>query len=215
METSPPRPCPLPSVLVASNGGGAAPNVRTVADVQKWLADLGFSQYAHVFLTNEVDGVILKTLTSEELRDDLLINNLRHRREILVAIARLVEEEASPDAQKLPEHGRILDHLSNVRTYHSWISVGIQFLGFAVVTLRLSPNFRDTNLITASSIYFSLIGISALVYGVYRYKNVIGMIESSGPSTKHFSPDRVGVVSILLLAFAAVVLTLTILALRD
>lgn len=199
-------------VVAAENA--PAPKVRTVTDVRNWLCDLGYSQYADTFSSNEVNGSILKTLTSEELRDDLAVANLRHRRHILDATRRLIHDDAPPTAQYLPEHGRILDHLSNVRTYHSWIRVGIQFLAFAVVTLRLSPNYRSTALVTAASFYFALVGISALLYAVFRYKRVIDMIESSGPSTHNYSPDRLGVVSMLFVALTAFILALTIIAIR-
>ncbi len=61
-------------------------------------------------------GDILKTLSSEELRDDLGIDNLRHRRDIGEAIQRLIAATSPVTVDALPEHGRILDHLSNVRS---------------------------------------------------------------------------------------------------
>lgn len=91
-------------------------DVVTVNDVRLWLDRVGFSAYVDVFTVNEIDGLVLKTLTSEELRDDLNITNLRHRRDIGHAIARLVEATSPVTVDALPEHGRILDHLSNIRT---------------------------------------------------------------------------------------------------
>lgn len=188
--------------------------VRSVTDVRAWLAALGYAQYADVFTTNEINGAVLKTLTSEELRDDLGVVNLRHRRDLLDAIAKLVSADATLRKDPLPEHGRILDHLSNVRTYHSWIRVGVQLLGFSIVTLRLAPDFRDTPVVAAASFYFACIGIVALLYGIYRYRAVIGMIERSGPSMQKYTPDRLGVLTMLVLVLVASVLALTVIALR-
>jgi uncharacterized membrane protein YidH (DUF202 family) len=196
--------------LSAAAEKGAAANVHSVQDVRDWLRRAGFEQYEDVFLVNEVDADVLKTLTSEELRDDLGITNLRHRRDILDAVRRLVSATASVKVDALPEHGRILDHLSNVRTYHSWIRLGVQLFAFAIVTLRLAPNFRGTALVTASSSYFATIGIIALLYGVFRYKAVIAMIEQSGASTPKYNPDRVGVVAMLVLVLIASVISLTL-----
>jgi uncharacterized membrane protein YidH (DUF202 family) len=189
---------------------GAAADVHSVQEVRDWLRRAGFGQYEEVFVTNEVDAEVLKTLTSEELRDDLGVTNLRHRRDILDAVRRLVSATASVKVDALPEHGRILDHLSNVRTYHSWIRLGVQLFAFAIVTLRLAPNFRGTALVTASSSYFATVGIIALLYGVFRYKAVIAMIEQSGASTPKYNPDRVGVVAMLVLVLIASVLSLTL-----
>lgn len=189
-------------------------DVITINDVRDWLHRIGFEQYESVFLTNDINGEVLKTLTSEELRDDLGITNLRHRRDILDAVQRLVNATKTVSVDALPEHGRILDHLSNVRTYHSWIRVGVQLLGFSIVTLRLTPNFRGTALVTAASFYFAAIGIMALLYGVYRYKSVISMIERSGARTPKYSPDRAGVVTMLFLVIIASGFSLTLIVIH-
>lgn len=89
-------------------------DVITVQDVREWLYRIGFSEYEPSFVTNDINGAVLKTLTSEELRDDLNITNLRHRRDLGHAIQRLVEATTPVAVAPLPEHGRILDHLSNV-----------------------------------------------------------------------------------------------------
>lgn len=191
-----------------------SPSVESVSNVGAWLSSLGYTQYVDFFAENEVDGSILKTLTSEELRDDLSVTNLKHRRDILYAIANLIQAEAQLRRQPLPEHGRILDHLSNVRTYHSWIRVGIQFLGFAIVTLRLAPNFRSTGLVSGAAVYCAIVGILALTYGIYRYKKVIDMIEASGPANQSYTPDRAGVISILILVLIAAIMALSIIAVK-
>lgn len=186
--------------------------VNTAEEVRAWLQTIGYPQYCEIFVKNEINGAVLKTITSEELRDDLYVTNLRHRRDILDAIAVLFPASSK---ERLPEHGRILDHLSNVRTYHSWIRVGVQFLAFAIVTLRLAPNFRPTGLVSAASIYYAVVGILALVYGVVRYKAVIHMIEESGPSSHSYKPDRYGVLSMVVLVLIASTLSLAIIGVRS
>lgn len=188
--------------------------IETVIDVSNWLHSLGFSEYVDVFASNDIDVAVLKTLTSEELRDDLTVTNLRHRRDLLDAVAKLVSEDTSVKKEPLPEHGRILDHLSNVRTYHSWLRVGVQLLGFSIVTLRLAPNFRDTPVVSAASFYYACVGVIALLYGVFRYRAVIRMIERSGARTSLYTPDRAGVISMLILVLIASILSLVLISLR-
>lgn len=193
---------------------GDGPDVITIEDVQNWLERIGYDTYKKVFEDNGVDGAILKTLTSEELRGDLDVVNLSHRRDILNGIQKLNMAARVVPAEGLPEHGRILDHLSNVRTYHSWIRVGVQLLGFAVVTLRLSPVFLAKGLVIGASLYFATVGTLSLLYGIYRYKTVITMIEQSGAKTPAYDPDKVGVWSMLILVGIASVLSLTMIFIR-
>lgn len=222
-----PLPLPSPGAAAAADGGPPEPatppapmpaRVHTAADVQAWLSALGYARYGAAFAANEITGDVLRTLTSDELRDDLGVRHLRHRRDLLDGIAALLVRDAeartSPttaDAvDALPEHGRILDHLSNVRSYHSWMRVGVQMLGFAIVTLRLTPKFRERPLVTAASLYFAAIGVGALLYGVYRYRQVIGMIERSGAKTPAYDPDRYGVLGMLFAVLTAAVFVLVI-----
>lgn len=87
-------------------------------------------------------------------------------------------------------------------------------LGFGIVTLRLSPNFRATSIVTAASFYYSMVGIISLLYGITRYKAVIRMIEESGASTPKFNPDRTGVVVILILILIAAAIALALILLK-
>lgn len=190
------------------------PKVSTIDDVRNWLHCVGFPQYVDLFAENEVNGEILRTLTSEELRDDLHVVNLRHRRDLLNAIQRLIDATVPGNVESLPEHGRILDHLSNVRTYHSWVRVGVQLLGFAVVTLRLTPKFRETAIVVASSAYFAAIGIVALLYGVLRYRAVIKMIECSGARTPKYFPDKVGVFAMLIMVLLGSAIALALIVVK-
>ncbi|GAB0490861.1 hypothetical protein MMPV_002099 [Pyropia vietnamensis] len=209
-DDGPPEPAAPPAPM--------PDRVHTLTDVQAWLSALGYARYGPTFAANEITGDVLRTLTSDELRDDLGVRHLRHRRDLLDAISALLTRDAearsSPTTTEavdaLPEHGRILDHLSNVRSYHSWMRVGVQMLGFAIVTLRLTPKFRERPLVTAASLYFAAIGIGALLYGVYRYRQVIGMIERSGAKTPAYDPDRYGVLGILFAVLTAAVFVLVI-----
>lgn len=157
---------------------------------------------------------MLPTLTSAELRDDLGVTNLRHRRLLQHAIADYAAAHAPPQPDPLPEHGRILDHLSNVRTYHSWLRVGVQLLAFAVVTLRLAPAFRDSPVVSAAAFYYAALGLLAFLYGVYRYRAVVRMIEHSEASTPTFRPDRAGIISMLVLVLIASVFSIVLIGLR-
>ena len=54
-------------------------------DVGVWLRSLGLAQYEAAFRENEIDGVVLPKLTSEELRE-LGVAAIGHRRKIISAI---------------------------------------------------------------------------------------------------------------------------------
>lgn len=225
--------------------------VATTEQVVTWLNSLGLSQYADPFTRNDIDGQLLRTLTSTELRDDLSVINLQHRRTILSNIQALPSLTSPPTppasisnssssnsfkpsiapfrlsnaiynynhkmqinpSDKLPEHGRILDHLSNVRTYHSWLRVGIQFLSFAIVILRLAPDLRYTNFISGVAFYFGAVATFSFFYGLFRYRRVIRMIEYSQLSKPVFQPDFIGTASIVVLILCAAVLSIVIISL--
>ncbi len=58
----------------------------TVNEVQEWLYSIGMEAYSDIFLTEEIDGLALSSLTNEYLRNDLNITKLGHRLKILEAI---------------------------------------------------------------------------------------------------------------------------------
>lgn len=91
----------------------------------------------------------------------------------------------------------------------------MQFLSFAIVTLRLGPTFRHVTLVAACAFYFAFVGVLALLYGIFRYKMVINMIEASGPNSHRYRPDRIGVLSMVVLVLIASVLALTIIGIRS
>jgi class 3 adenylate cyclase/tetratricopeptide (TPR) repeat protein len=70
-------------------------------DVAGWLKRLGFSQYDATFRDNAIDGDVLPSLTSEDLKD-LGVTIVGHRRKLLDAIAALsatgTAREPSPDS---------------------------------------------------------------------------------------------------------------------
>lgn len=189
-------------------------DLRTIDDVGKWLIKTGYREYVQQFADNEVDGKMLRSLTSAELRDDLQVKNLHHRRVILEAISKLAADEPVSDRlDRLPEHGRILDHLSNVRTYHSWLRVGVQFLSFSVVTLRLAPDFRGVRLVAGCAYYFAAVAVLAMLYAAYRYRRVIRMIEQSRLSVPAYTPDALGAASLVILIICAGILSIIVISL--
>lgn len=203
-------------IAVESEVPGKSNEVNSIEDVTNFLRSIGVNQYAEQFTLNEIDGRMLRSLSSQELRDDLHVKSLRDRRVILQAVAKL---SASDDdlvvdiCDKLPEHGRILDHLSNVRTYHSWLRVGVQFLSFSIVTLRLAPDFRNTRLVSAAASYFATVAVLALLYAIFRYRKVITMIENSRLSDPTYAPDAIGTASAVVLIIFAAILAIVMIAL--
>jgi hypothetical protein len=71
---------------------------RTAVDVRAWLEDHGFGQYAEAFASNDVDAEVLRTLTTDDLKE-LGVASLGHRKKLLAAIAKL---DAPGDATSAP-----------------------------------------------------------------------------------------------------------------
>ena len=59
-------------------------------DIAGWLGGLGRAQYEPVLRDNNIDGAVLPSLTTEDLKD-LGITSVGHRRRLLEAIAALRE----------------------------------------------------------------------------------------------------------------------------
>ncbi len=75
-------------------------------DVASWLRDLGLERYETAFRENDVSAEVLCHLTAEDL-EGLGVATIGHRRRLLVAIAKLQEEAASPQAVRpTDDHGR-------------------------------------------------------------------------------------------------------------
>src|SRR6516225_5249795 len=65
--------------------------------IGEWLRGLGLEQYGPAFRDNDIDGEVLRRLTSEDLRE-LGVTSIGHRRRLLDAIAALGSEApASPE----------------------------------------------------------------------------------------------------------------------
>jgi class 3 adenylate cyclase len=64
-------------------------------DVGGWLRRLGLEQYEAAFRENNVDGSILQSLTTEDLKE-LGVESIGHRRKLLDAIARMRTEPGAP-----------------------------------------------------------------------------------------------------------------------
>jgi class 3 adenylate cyclase len=64
-------------------------------DVGGWLRRLGLEQYEVAFRENNVDGSILPSLTTEDLKE-LGVGSVGHRRKLLDAIAALRAEAGTP-----------------------------------------------------------------------------------------------------------------------
>ena len=67
-------------------------------DIPAWLEDLGLGQHAQAFRDNDIDAVLLPTLTADDLRE-LGVTSLGHRKRLLAAIAALT---GPADARALP-----------------------------------------------------------------------------------------------------------------
>src|SRR5215472_9289861 len=65
-------------------------------DVVAWLRGLGLEQYAQLFRDNDIDGEILRGMTSEDLKE-LGISSFGHRRRLFNAITVLGSEPLARD----------------------------------------------------------------------------------------------------------------------
>lgn len=123
---------------------------------------------------------------------------LRHRRALLAAIDQLNDEEAAgtPHAGRvggtfssLPEFGRVLTHLSNVRTVHSWSRLAVQQLILALGVVRLgvveAAEERDVlyRLVLAVCAAWCGVGVGFAVYGGWRFLRVTNILDSAEMQT--------------------------------
>ncbi|MFL5288517.1 MAG: AAA family ATPase [Rhodopila sp.] len=68
-------------------------------DVEEWLRSLGLEQYEAAFRENDVDAALLPNLTADDLKD-IGIASVGHRRQLLIAIAKLQNEGVCSQAAK-------------------------------------------------------------------------------------------------------------------
>jgi len=148
---------------------------------------------APAFLDHAVSGVILRSLTTEDLRDELGVKPLRHRRALIAAIDHLNSEETAgtPHAglvtgtfSALPEFGRMLTHMSNVRTVHSWQRLAVQQLILAAGVVRLAlvelKEEKDVlyRFVLAACSAFCGACVLFAVYGGWRFLKVTSILDS-------------------------------------
>ncbi|OSX78750.1 hypothetical protein BU14_0099s0016 [Porphyra umbilicalis] len=195
------------------------PALDTPSEVVAWVSDLGFPEYAPAFLDHAVSGVILRSLTTEDLRDELGVKPLRHRRALIAAIDHLNSEETAgtPHAglvtgtfSALPEFGRMLTHMSNVRTVHSWQRLAVQQLILAAGVVRLAlvelKEEKDVlyRFVLAACSAFCGACVLFAVYGGWRFLKVTSILDSDKRASSKFYPDLAGVIfSQLILHFVA------------
>lgn len=180
--------------------------VRRVAsdeEVTQVLHSIGYAQYASLFAKANLSGRTLHSLSNAELRDDLGIHVLRHRREILSAFSTL---HPPANTTSVPEFGRILVHLSNERTFHSWLRTAVQTVVFSSALLRLSPHLRQTAL--TNPVAFAFVGVAFVwqIYGAGRYWAVTQGIEQH----RNFRPDTWGTSGLFLVSLGIAAICLYI-----
>jgi hypothetical protein len=61
----------------------------TMEDVQSFLVETGFEEYAKAAKDNQVDGELLQDITAKELKEDLGVTTLKKRRALLAEIENL------------------------------------------------------------------------------------------------------------------------------
>lgn len=87
-----------PPTSGASGKPATSPAAWSVAEVSKWLADLGYKQYAGAFKSSHITGAVLPLLSKDVLLTELGVEPLGHRLLILQAVRKLF-----PDAE--PQFG--------------------------------------------------------------------------------------------------------------
>uniref|UniRef100_A0A7S3EMN2 SAM domain-containing protein n=2 Tax=Rhodosorus marinus TaxID=101924 RepID=A0A7S3EMN2_9RHOD len=140
-------------------GRDALVDVIGVDDVVDWINAIGYPEYANKFVENEVDGRTLKTITQQELREEIGVTIPKHRSDILRRLDGLIMSTSRAQLDPIPEIGRVLSLLSNVRTYQSWTLVGIQLFIFSVGYMRLGPLIRPVWLVATGSLFAAVSAI--------------------------------------------------------
>mmetsp|Transcript_3846 Transcript_3846/g.5437 ORF Transcript_3846/g.5437 Transcript_3846/m.5437 type:complete len:298 (+) Transcript_3846:838-1731(+) len=155
-------------------GPDALVDVIDIDDVVDWINAIGYPEYADKFVENEVDGRTLKTITPQELREEIGVTSPKHRRDILRRLDGLIMSTGCAHLDPLPEVGRVLSLLSNVRTYQSWTLVGVQLFIFSVGYMRLGPLIRPVWLVATGSLFAA---VSAV--GVFTVRSAEATLQST------------------------------------
>jgi len=109
--------------------------------VAEWLERIGMGSYSAMFVEQMVDVSMLKSLSLKDLRDELRVTNMSDRRRIFNGILMLLSRDL--DKYTLPEDGRILTHLFNVRVFNAWIRCAVQVNRATTCLIRAWYLIRD------------------------------------------------------------------------
>jgi len=66
-----------------------------IDDVADWLQEFGLKEHISVFTANAVDGEMLLTLTDDDLKNELKVEKLLHRRKITSFVQKSVRSPTS------------------------------------------------------------------------------------------------------------------------
>lgn len=168
------------------------------------LANIGLQRYAQHLQAHRIDLPTLTALSNSELRDDLNIVPLAHRRLILQAC------EPRVATSSIPLFGSILVHLSNMRTFHSFLSNSIQIMVFAFAVLRLAPEIGDAAVSDICGGFLVGVAVLLILYGTTAFYRVTTTIERS----HMYRPDWVGIGLVLFCSIVAASITLSIVVLE-
>lgn len=166
--------------------------------VQK-LHQNGLAAYVPLFEAHNLSEHVLQSLSNAELRDEVRMNVLAHRRKMLS----LTQPARSCG---VPVFGAILVHLSNVRTCHSWIRTTFQAVILSLAVSRLGA-LRDERIALGVAIGICCMGAVHSVYGGWRYLAVMKRVENG----MRFSADTVGAVLALCVSLCVAALVLLVL----
>uniref|UniRef100_A0A7S3ECN3 SAM domain-containing protein n=1 Tax=Rhodosorus marinus TaxID=101924 RepID=A0A7S3ECN3_9RHOD len=165
--------------------------------VVEWLERIGMGSYSAPFIEQTVDVSLLKSLSLKDLRDELGVTNMSDRRRIFNGILMLLSRDV--DKYALPEDGRILTHLFNVRVFNAWIRCAVQLLIFAVA-VNFLVFCDDVTFIRNCAIGACIVAIVFLLVGFWRYF-VIHRV-SKRVNYNMLVPSDIGLIPVLVSAAA-------------
>ncbi|KAJ8907353.1 hypothetical protein NDN08_007467 [Rhodosorus marinus] len=189
-------------------GPDALVDVIDVDDVVDWINAIGYPEYADKFVENEVDGRTLKTITPQELREEIGITSPKHRRDILRRLDGLIMSTGCAHLDPIPEVGRVLSLLSNVRTYQSWTLVGIQLFIFSVGYMRLGPVIRPVWLVATGSLFAAVSAIGVFTYAGISYRRFLAVLRNSSSDRRVLTPAYRAVVVLAVIELLIFLLTI-------
>mmetsp|Transcript_44654 Transcript_44654/g.173160 ORF Transcript_44654/g.173160 Transcript_44654/m.173160 type:complete len:132 (+) Transcript_44654:612-1007(+) len=108
----------------------------------------------------------------------------------------------------IPEIGRVLSLLSNVRTYQSWTLVGIQLFIFSVGYMRLGPLIRPVWLVATGSLFAAVSAIGVFTYAGVSYRRFLAVLRNSSPNRRVLTPAYRAVVVLAVIELVIFLLTI-------